>query len=176
LLTDAFGGGSAWVVQTEENFELNYSGGGYRMFVNIFFAEIWSVRGQTYGDVRLEVDTALQAGPEDGFYGVVCRFQNDANYYSLVIDGQAGYRIFKKVGGQVEDLAGPSPSPVVQTQGTNRLRADCIGETLRLFVNGELLAEVRDAEFSEGSVGMLAGTRAVPGTEVIFDNLLLAVP
>ena len=54
--------------------------------------------------------------------------------------------------------------------------ADCIGETLTLYANGRLLAQVQDDDFETGVVGLLAGTKLVTGFTARFDNYTLFSP
>ena len=45
------------------------------------------------------------------------------------------------------------------------------GDKMRLFVNGEPLAQVEDASFRSGSVGLIVSTGDKGGVAVAFDNL-----
>jgi hypothetical protein len=65
---------------------------------------------------------------------------------------------------------------IAQGKAINHLRADCIGETLSLYVNGVLLKSVRDPDYTTGDVGLLAGTFEEPGTEVYFDSFTVLKP
>ena len=58
----------------------------------------------------------------------------------------------------------------------NHLRAECVGETLTLYVNGQLVAQVRDLDFPVGDVGLFAGTYGAPGTDIRFDNFVVREP
>jgi hypothetical protein len=177
VLSDDFPGpGSGWVTAEEDNFEMTYSDGGYRLFVNIFNADIFSVRGQSNDDVRIEVDVAKRSGPEDGYYGVICRFIDGGNYYSLVIEGNGEYHIYRKSGGQTTDLGEPGVEAGYQSDEFHRLRGECVGDTLTLFLDDNLLISAVDDSIESGSIGLLAGTRDVPGLEILFDNFELAVP
>lgn len=69
------------------------------MSVAVTYANIWSVRNTTYTDVILEVDAARSAGPEDGYYGLVCRQVDQDNYYGLVISSNGFYGIGKMEAG-----------------------------------------------------------------------------
>ena len=68
-------------------------------------------------------------------------------------------------------------SPVIN-RGTNvnHLRADCVGDRLTLYVNGEKLAEATDATLTHGDVGLLAGAFSQPGVDIIFDNFVAIQP
>ncbi len=59
---------------------------------------------------------------------------------------------------------------------SNHIRADCIGRRLRLSVNGQFVAEASAAEWQRGDVGLIAGSYALPGTEVLFDNFSVLRP
>jgi hypothetical protein len=52
----------------------------------------------------------------------------------------------------------------------NRLAAECSGTTLRLFVNGVLLAEVQAPEAVSGQVGLYGGSFDWRDTHIQFDN------
>jgi hypothetical protein len=71
---------------------------------------------------------------------------------------------------------GMAPSGIIQGGKPNRVTADCIGETLSLYANGRLLAQVQDDDFETGVVGLLAGTKLVTGFTARFDNYTLFSP
>ena len=54
-----------------------------------------------------------------------------------------------------------------------RGKADCLGNTLRLYANGILLGEVTDSDFSSGFSGMIAAALDSPRFEVVFNNFLI---
>jgi hypothetical protein len=54
--------------------------------------------------------------------------------------------------------------------------ADCIGDSLTLYANGQQLAQVQDNEFDTGVVGLIAGTKIVTGFTARFDNYALFSP
>ncbi len=47
---------------------------------------------------------------------------------------------------------------------------------LTLYVNGEKVAEAQDEAFTDGRVGLVVGTEATPGLDILFDNFLIASP
>jgi len=58
----------------------------------------------------------------------------------------------------------------------NRLRAECVGSTLRLSVNGELLTEVTDPDFPVGDIALVAISFEPEPVTVEFDNFLISEP
>jgi len=178
LFQDDFSSKAGWVVEKNDRWELGFTDGVYRIHVKIIQAPIWSARSLKYEDVRLEVEATKSAGPADGYYGLVCRHLDGGNYYALVVSPNGDAGIFKKQDGQRTVLQeGALPSSVIlPVNATNRVRADCVGNILTLYVNGQKLLEVQDTAFSAGGVGLIAGTRAEKGLEVLFDNFLILEP
>ena len=66
--------------------------------------------------------------------------------------------------------------PSAMSGETNRLRVDCIGNRLSLYVNGEIVAEVTDGDLASGDVGLASGTYDDPGTDMRFDNFVVYRP
>jgi hypothetical protein len=171
------GSGGVWPKDDRDNFAYGITDGRFRILVKSGFVDVWTVREREFTDVRLEVDLSRGSGPEDGYAGLVCRFQDNGNYYAMVVDGQRGYRIFKKMGGVSEDLGQPGESSGILTgDSSNRLRVDCVEDTITFFINGERFLEIRDESFSAGRVGLIGGTKETPGLELFFDDFLIANP
>jgi hypothetical protein len=132
-----------------------------------------------YTDVQIEVDATKIEGSENDDFGIVCRARDDKNFYFLVISSDGYYGIGKVRDGEqrligMDDM--PPDENILQGQGSNHLRADCIGEYLSLYVNGIHLATVQDTEFTSGDAGLLAGTFDEPGTRIHFDNFSVLMP
>jgi hypothetical protein len=69
----------------------------------------------------------------------------------------------------------PSDS-IRQGSATNRVRADCVGTTLTLYANGEVLYSIEDSSYASGDVGLIAGTFDEPGADIRFDNFVVLQP
>lgn len=157
---------------------MDYDAGGYRILVNALETNFWATPRHNFTDVRVEVDTGKLAGPDENRIGLICRYSN-ANYYFFIIssDGFYGLGIFKDGGatllGQSEML---SSSNINKGLAVNHLRADCVGDTLTFYVNGFQVAQAQDATLPSGDVGMLAGTFATPGVDIVFDNFVTLQP
>jgi hypothetical protein len=168
-----------WPNYTDSNGTIGYLNNAYRISVTTTNYEMWALSGHNFKDARVEVDTAGLGGPEQNLFGVICRARDNSNYYFFVISGDSYYAI-GKINNRVVSLIGQkmmtySPS-IFPGRGTNHLRFDCVGDTLTGYVNGRAVAMVQDADFSEGDVGLLAGTFDTPGVEVSFDNFEVYKP
>lgn len=179
LFQDDFASASTgWDRMLVQEGVMDYDGGGYRILVNALQTNFWSTPNKNFTDVRLEVDTGKLAGPDENRIGLLCRF-NGKDYYFFIItsDGFYGIGLFKDgqavLLGQSELL---SSANINKGLAINHLRADCVGQTLTFYVNGFQIAQAQDATLPSGDVGMLAGTFATPGVDIIFDNFVALQP
>lgn len=170
---------SGWPSRRTEQALVGYSDGRYAIRVLTPGTSLWSTPGLELGAVHLEVDVLHVAGPEDNVFGLVCGYQNDENFFFLVAssDGFAGIGEYRR--GERSMLSGDAmlPADPIAPRGSgNHLAADCLRDKLRLFVNGSLVSEAALASEPAGDVGLIAGTYAESGLEVVFDNFSVRVP
>jgi len=169
---------SGWGVASHEAYVRGYQQGRYLMQIDASRWFVWATAGRVYEDAAVEVIVRSE-GSVDNHYGVVCRYQEEQFYYfSVSADGY--YAIFKHTeSGVLEPLTGPAMlrSPLVHTDGAeNLLLAVCEGARLTLYVNGEQVAQVKDATLTRGDVGLAAGSVDQGGTIVWFDNFDVRKP
>jgi hypothetical protein len=142
----------------------------------------WTNARRSFDDVVVTVQARQAAGPNNNAYGVVCRYQNAANFYLFLVSGDGYYAIGKYQSGsdQITYLTpdGKYQFSDVINQGiaTNQLRVSCVGNQLSLAVNGLPLLTVTDPTFVTGDIGLGVSTFE-PGTAVVaFDNLRVTAP
>lgn len=180
LFEDDFSrGSSGWDRFSDESNTTDYLEDGYQIKVMEPSWYSWANPGKTFGDVRVEVD-AWKAGGPDGDAAILCRYVDEANFYMLSITTDGYYAIIKVKEGE-DALLGSDDleaSSLIQTEAgaVNRLRADCVGDRLTLYVNGEIVADVTDSDFTGGDVGLAAGTYEEGGTDMRFDNFVVYRP
>jgi hypothetical protein len=171
---------SGWGTLNEETGTIAYDQGGLRIQVNAEYTDLWSTPGLEFDDVRLEVDAKKLGGPDDNDFGAICRYNSDTNdFYFFIISSDGYYGIGKYIAGSQEliDMDALLPSDTIhQGNTTNHIRATCLGDQLTLHINGRLVKEVQDSTLSSGSVGVMAGTYAQPGTDILFDNFTVLQP
>jgi hypothetical protein len=142
----------------------------------------WSIPGRNFNDVVITTQARQVSGPNDNAYGVVCRYQNEENFYLFLISGDGYYAIGKYQAGseQILYLSGDGRfqfSDIInQGVATNQVRASCIGNELSLAVNGLPLVTVTDPTFVTGDIGLGVSTLE-PGTAVVeFDQIQVLAP
>jgi hypothetical protein len=170
---------SGWNRANTSRGETDYADGAYRILVNEPNVDIWSKAGREFTDVRIEVDAFKVGGDRDNRFGVICRAVDATNFYTFIISSDGYYGIGKIKGEQYQLIGMDSlqPSEAIHLGSAfNHIRADCVGSTLTMYVNGKKLAEVQDSEFASGDVGLIAGTYQEPGTDVRFNNFIVYQP
>lgn len=142
----------------------------------------WSNPGKDFDDLIITSEARQASGPDDNAYGLICRYQNEENFYLFLISGDGYYAIGKYQSGNPEVVYLTEgnqfqPSDAInQGNATNRIEASCIGNELSLAVNGLALVTVTDPTFVTGDIGVAASTLQ-PGTSLIeFDNVHVRLP
>jgi hypothetical protein len=157
----------------------DYDANTYRIVVSQPNTDYWGNPGQDYEDVRVEVDAAKNDGSDNNDFGIICRYQDKSSFYAFLVSSDGFYAIAKVVGGEYNllGLDGMLPSDAIQQgQATNHVRADCVGTTLTLHVNGQQVYSVEDDTYASGDVGLIAGTFDEPGTDIRFDDFVVYRP
>jgi hypothetical protein len=171
--------GSGWYVQSSDDHSVLYDWGGLRFRINRANFDMWSYPAQEYSDAILWVEAAKLEGTDDNTFGLLCRIQEDGDFYAFLIssDGYAG--IAHRQAGVYRMLSADSMTyseAVSTTTGLYRLRAECDGSELNFFVNDLLVASATGEGLVSGKVGVLAGTYAQAGVDIFFDNFIVTVP
>lgn len=170
---------SGWDRYRDDTYVSDYVDDAYH--INIFTPEtnVWSRPHLEFSDVRIQVAATKVSGPDDNVFGVLCRYQDAFNFYFFLIssDGFGGIGVFKN--GNEKLLSGESLLPsetISQGSTTNIIQAECIGDQLRLYINGGLTAQARTSEWPRGDVGLIAGTYDQPGIEIRFEKFSVIRP
>jgi len=170
---------SGWDQINEVEGITDYSNGVYRILVNTDNTDVWANPGLSFSDTVTQVEATKVGGPDDNDLGLICRYQDESNFYFFIISSDGFYGIAKVLNGE-QELVGLEnmeySEAINQGNATNRLQAECVGQTLTLYVNDQQVFQTTDAQFSGGDVGLIAGTFDVAGTDVHFDNFVVSQP
>jgi hypothetical protein len=170
---------SGWGLWNRGGAQVDYSAGGLRIKVDEPQFDFWSVAGKNYLDVQIEVEAHKLNGSDNNDFGIICRYLDRNNFYMLVVSSDGYFGIAKLEDGQYSMIGSDQlqySEAIKKGQAVNRLRADCTGDTLRLYANGVKLIEAHDAAFTAGDVGLAAGAYQETGVEILFDNFLVKIP
>ncbi len=156
-----------------------YIDGAYHIAVNQGNVNLWTHPGMNFATTHQEISILPIAGPQENRMGLICRLKDDKNFYFFVISADGYYGIGKMKDGQTSLLTGKDMQPhtsILTGSQINRIRADCIGNLLILYVNNILVTSVKDEDFDSGDVGILAGSFDQPGADIYFDNFVVYKP
>lgn len=171
---------SGWSTLETDSAKIAYDQGGLRFQIDAINYDYWSMPDLPLEDATVAVEATKLAGPEDNDFGVICRFQNASNYYALLISSDGYGGIVKVKDGLYSILNNPDGleygSMIRTGADTNLIRADCIDDHLTLYVNHERFLDARDADFSYGDVGLIAGSFSQAGVDILFDNFFVIKP
>lgn len=142
----------------------------------------WTNPERSFDDAIITVEARQVSGPNNNAYGVICRYQNEANFYLFLISGDGYYAIGKYQTGsdQIQYLTENGQyvysEAINQGISTNRIRAACVGNQLSLTVNGIPLLTVTDPTFVTGDLGLGVSTLESGTAVVQFDNVRVIAP
>jgi hypothetical protein len=170
---------SGWGISESPAAAVNYELDGLRILVSQANTDAWSLAGKRFADAHLETTAVKQDGPENNLIGLVCRYQDKGHFYLLFISSDGYYGIarysedsYTLIGSEQLQYA----STILREKQEYRLKADCDGDRLTLFVDDLRLKSVSDDAYTEGDVGVFAGVYAVPGVDILFDDFLVSQP
>ncbi len=176
LFSDDFSNpNSGWPSSDEDGDFLGYADGSYRIFVSDTELLLFATSADSFqSDIHIEIDATKVGGPDDNYFGLICRYQDRDNFYFFLLssDGYAGIGMY--LNDEIQFLSGEQfnqTEAINQGNATNRISADCIGDQLTLYANGEQVATATDSTFSSGYVGVIARANADPGVDILFDNI-----
>lgn len=138
---------------------------------------IWAInRTISARDAVIEVEVVRQQG-KDAAYGLICRFEDRNNFYEFDISTSGTYGIGATIAGEPKWLgesdAGPNSS-ILLGKAVNRIRAECVGDRLTLYVNGRRLLVVTDRSVESGRAGVIVNNNSPDSpAELLFDNYLV---
>src|SRR3989440_3359399 len=169
---------NGWMAAKTDYAEFAYLEGEYRILLNKPDFNTYSLLPkQTFDSCSVEVDVRLAAGPSNGVFGILCRGESTQQTvqkaYMFAIRADGFYAILKRTSPTFWDAIayGKESKAIKPGNAVNHLRADCVGGTLVLYVNGEKLLEKTDPDFKKGGVGLIVTSQ--PKSEpldVRFDN------
>ena len=144
------------------------------LFEEDYFA--WNNPELWFTDVIISTFVHIEEPGEDAAFGVICRYQDEDNFYGLEVSEDGYFVIWKYVAGEYENLYGWEETDLIPSTGTFEISASCIGNELALAVDGYILGSVIDDSFSEGDVGIVVDAWEVPGFTISFEAFLVYSP
>lgn len=165
-----------WNILNDEIAVTQWRNGRFAFDVNTTEITVVSATNDlTLGDVVVEADVYRTGDLLENDMGLVCRYQDQDNYYSLSFGSDAYAAIYKKIDGTWTTLFNEFLDADLSAD-YHKVTISCIGTELTLYVDDLLLARVNDSDFPTGDVGLLAGTYEIAPVGLEFDNFVVYSP
>ncbi len=172
---------SGWERARNSKYTLEYKTGKYHVLLNSdpgTGQAIWITKPFT--DMSVEADTQETTGPSDGLIGLACRAADNGRMYTFEYSQDGTYGIYKySPDGSAETLDENTLNPNTIVQGgVNHLEGVCSGDTLTLILNGQILDQVEDSEYTKGGMGIIvrSGSSGETGIDALFSNYVVKGP
>jgi hypothetical protein len=138
-------------------------------------------KGDNFSNVDISFDAVLQEGAQDNaWFGAMCRYTDENNYYDFSVDGDGYYDLWKVVNGETEKIIDWTESTAIKPGigETNRIRVVCSDSDLELYANDQLVFSKQDTSLTAGTFSLQAGRYDEDAAlvSVAFDNLEVKVP
>jgi serine/threonine-protein kinase len=170
---------SGWPTIQNARGGYEYRADGYHIFVHELDAVLWAKTTREDQDTSISVDAKPVTEGTDSYFGLLCRIQDDQNFYYFVIRASGDFIIGKYKNARFQPLLSEgwrSSDAIHRGDQTNRIKADCVGNTLRFYANNVMLAEVADTDFVSGASGILVGALDTQGFEALFNHFVITQP
>jgi hypothetical protein len=172
---------SGWIARKTDYGEFAYLDGEFRVLLNKADFNTYSILPERkFSNISVEVDARFAAGPSNGVFGIMCRAETNegtvskAYAFAIRTDGVAA--IMKRTSPTFWDaiVFNKKSDAIKGGNASNHLRADCFGNKLTFYVNGEKVLETTDNDFKSGQVGVAVTTQPKSAPmDVRFDNFIV---
>ncbi|TFH38017.1 MAG: hypothetical protein E4G99_00680 [Anaerolineales bacterium] len=167
---------SGWKVDDIYYFR-GYDDDAYRISIDqdeSQYVILTAVSNHSYGDVRIEVDVNRVSGSDSAGIYVICRYQDNDNYYYAEIDGEGLLAVAAFFEGEQVVLIDDFPTDVILER--NHFEVDCIGTEMTVYIDDVQVLSAAPLKILQGDAGFGAGGSGRGLTDVRFDNFTVSAP
>lgn len=167
---------SGWPTIENDQAKYSYQPDGYHILVHQANSAPWAKTNRQDDNASIYVDAAPVTN-SSGFYGIICRIQENGNFYYFIVQNNGVFAIGKIKGAVLQPLVEWTANNAIrQGNQTNRLRADCDGSALRFYVNDVFVGEASDSDFTSGYSGLIVNALDTQSFDVVFNNFQITEP
>ena len=180
IFEDDFSDDSIWETSEIDGTRLYYQDGQYIAEV---FDGNWIVYGSPDMDPVSNISVAVTASSlkaQDATFGIICNLQDDGSFYYIGMGMDGYYGITLVDNDEHIALTGAADAVWTKTdafalfEDVYYIQADCGADgTLRLYIDGQLIAEANDDTYTEGKFGLFAESILNLPVVVAFDDILV---
>jgi hypothetical protein len=180
LLEDDFSGGdNTWGTGSDADSSVELSNGALHFVVNKDLYFVWSTpNAEDYENIHIEVTAVNNSTDPAAAFGIICNLQITNTSYYFAVTGGGDYAIGKYTFAGDTTLTNDGQwnksSLIAPGADSYRIGADCGKDTLKLYVNGQLVDSASDSTYTSGDVGVFAWSGEQPNsTDVSLDDFVV---
>ncbi|MBI5842780.1 MAG: hypothetical protein HZB19_22030 [Chloroflexi bacterium] len=165
-----------WGTGTDADSSVEYANGGLQFIVYSERYITWSnPDSETYENVHVEVTAKNDSTDRLAVYGIICDEQVTQSFYYIGVASDGYYTISKSAVAQDDVSLTSGTSTLVPADSTPfTIGADCGNGTITMYINGQQVASVQDSTYTNGKVGLFAGSNDTPNSvNVTFDDFVV---
>lgn len=171
--TDSMSAPENWPVGSDEYSSAYFENGYYRM-TSLADVDGWRLATtESIEDGYIELSFTTETCSADDHYGIMFRVPvlpeaNPGYLFGVTCDGRYSLRLWDEATGTMEYLVNWMSRTVIDTgsRAENVLGVMLNGDTISLYINGELVDEITDDSLSSGYFGVFAGWEKTEGFTV----------
>jgi len=161
----------AWKIVGGDNYWDFSKGNAVGSYPNTYTTGRIEVGDATWKNYTVEVDAMNTAGTDKS---VCFRVKDENNLYAVHLIGpEGGYHrlhLAKIVNRTVSDLM-LNDSYTISLNTNYHIKIIAVDNAIKVYINGNLEADVTDNSFSEGGIALVAGSGGYAPNTVVFDNV-----
>lgn len=165
-----------WKLGTYKQSDLDILFGWLTYTMKQAYWESWDLTKKVNADdVKLEAYFYNEVEQTGNLQGFICRYQDDQNFYRISFGNDGYVRIGKLLNGEWTFFVDGYDTTDQIDPSFNWVEASCEGNTLSLWIYGNLIAEVTDPDnsFTSGDVGFVVGTFDDPDVVISIDDFVV---
>jgi hypothetical protein len=180
ILSDDFSS-DEWGTGTDADSAVEYVNEALNIIVSKKNYLVWSPpNSESYKDVHMEATMTVNGTDSTTAFGFICDKADANDFYYLVMTPAGQYTIAKAVEGQDDvflttDGKWADSDLIAVKADSYRVGADCGNGKLTLYVDGQEIASVEDATYTEGGVAALvwSGVGETATSDISFDDFVM---
>lgn len=172
---------NSWAEDSDDVSDMGYFDQTYFITVKKPDYMVWAFVPVDFYPSGIRFDVQVPANPQEGTFGVVCRIQNDEDYFFVELDtGYQEYMIGRYLNGNTTYFTAEGWEPTQHLNpdaiAVNTVLIECDATTISLYINGALERTVETGvTAAEGRMALYNytwDTVSEGGFRIVFDNVV----
>lgn len=131
-----------------------------------------------YTDVRLDAAVLNQAGTNNNYFSLVCRYDPDLGWYEFNVSSNGLWSLlhYDEQTQRFNQLYDGGSFSIKTGQNKNIFSLECDGNEISAYINDKLMKTVTNNRIAEGQIGLSVSAFNDVPVKVSFDTLVISEP